>query len=185
MRWKLACGAVGALVLGAAAAQASDATVLADRAGFLVGHAHRCGVAPDRLERSETLVSELILAVSSDVEDRQAAQARFAERALASALADLLAEPVPDCTVVRSEIARLTQHQRPATSPAANQREGQMARNDRSGSGTAQSSRSARAKPAKSAKPASTRREDLTVERRAAIELRRAAQQTRGKPPSI
>ncbi len=60
-----------------------------------------------------------------------------------------------------------------------------MARDNRSGSAPAQPSRSAGVKPAKAAKTASTRPEDLTPERRAALELRRAAQQVRGKPPSI
>jgi hypothetical protein len=56
MRWKLACGAVGVLMLGSTVAQATDATMLADRGGFLVGHAHRCGVAEYRLQRSAVLI---------------------------------------------------------------------------------------------------------------------------------
>ncbi len=60
-----------------------------------------------------------------------------------------------------------------------------MARDNPSGGGPALPSRNAGAKPAKAAKPASTRREDLTPERREALALRRAAQQVRGKPPSI
>src|SRR5690349_11373371 len=110
MPWKPACGAVGALMLGTLAAQASDATMLADRAGFLVGHAHRCGVAEGRLRRSTILIGKLIAAFASDDEDARAARTEFDERALASALADLLDDLVPPCAAVRSELAQLERH---------------------------------------------------------------------------
>lgn len=185
MSWKMACGAVGALLLGAVAAQASDATMLADRAGFLVGHAHRCGVAEDRLRRAAILIDKLIAAFSSDKDDAKAARTEFDERVLASALADLLNDPVPPCAAVRSELVQLERHHGAVALNPGSPREGQMARDNRSDNAPASVSTGPSAKPAKSVKPASPQRENLTPERRADLELRRAAQQTRGKPPSI
>ena len=172
-------------MLGSAAAQASDATMLAGRAGFLVGHAHRCGVAEHRLRRSAVLIKEVIAAFSLDDEDRKAGQERFDEHVLAGALADLLGDPIPSCDAVRSQLALLEQHRRAAPPHPGNLREGQMARDNRSDSAPAQPRSSAVAKPAKSAKPASAPGEDLTAEQRADLALRQAAQQSRGKPPSI
>jgi hypothetical protein len=176
-------GAAGALMLGAVAARASDATTLAGRAGFLVGHAHRCGVAQDRLERSAALVKDVISAFSLDDEDRKDAQERFDERVLAGALADLLDDIVPSCGAVRSQLALLEQHRRAVPPHPGTQRETQMARANRVDSAPAQLA-SPRGQPAKSAKPASTQRQDPTPERRAGLELRRAAQQVRGEPPA-
>jgi hypothetical protein len=177
-------GAVGALVLGTVAAQASDATLLAGRAGFLVGHAHRCGVAQDRLERSAALIKEVISAFSLDDDDRKAGQERFDERVLAGALADLLDDLVPSCGAVRAQLALLEKHRRAVPLRPGTQHPAQMARANRSDGAPALAISSPRAQPAKSAKPASTRREDLTPERRAGLELRRAAQQVRGKLPA-
>jgi len=65
--------------------------------------------------------------------------------------------------------------------PALGEGGKQMARDTSPGRGSARPS----AKPGKSAKPVSTKREELSAERRAALELRRAARESRGKPPSI
>jgi len=59
-------GAIGALLVGALPAQASEATMLAGRAGFLVGHAHRCGVEEERLERATAYGNELIAAFAKE-----------------------------------------------------------------------------------------------------------------------
>ena len=47
---KLVCAAAAALMLSTVVSQASEATLLADRAGFLLGHAHRCGIEDARLQ---------------------------------------------------------------------------------------------------------------------------------------
>lgn len=180
----LAYAAAGVLLFGAAAAQASDATTLAGRAGFLVGHAHRCGVGDARLRHSEALIDELIAAYSIDDDDRDAAREEFVARLVASALAEQLNDPLPSCAAVRAELARLEQH-RPAATHADNQGGGRMAGQNQSDEDPAR--KAATAKPAKAAaaKPATTRREELTPERRAALALKRAAQKERGRPPSI
>ena len=185
MAWKLALCAAGMLWLGTVAAEASEATVVADRAGFLIGHAQRCGVDEARLERVAAFGKELIGAFSRDDDEKVAAQTQFAERILASGLAKLIGDPLPSCAAVRSQLARLEQHRRLMTAAPANQGVGQMANDNRPAGKPARSARDAVAKPAVAAKPATTAREELTTEQRAALELRRTAQQQRGRPPSI
>jgi len=180
MRAKLLCGGFGVLMLAATAAQASDALTVADRAGFLIGHAQRCGVAQDHLERSAKQVDAVIAAFAADEADRDAAQARFAESIAAAALAQFLGDKLPSCAIVRSTLAQFEEHRQ-----AAEHKEGQMARSDRQGGGPTRHTASAGADPRKAVRRTSTQREDLSAERRATLELRRAAQQARGKPPSI
>ena len=59
-----------------------------------------------------------------------------------------------------------------------------MANNDRPTTAPAKPGRHTATKPGTS-KPSSTTREELTAEQRAELELRLAAQQQRGRPPSI
>jgi hypothetical protein len=109
-------GAVVAVAMlgGAAAAHASDATTLADRAGFLVGHALRCGVAEARLKRSATLIGELIGAFALDGDDRSAAQSAFMHRVVSSASAKTSGDPLPSCASVRTQFARFEEHRQVA-----------------------------------------------------------------------
>jgi hypothetical protein len=158
---KLACGVVGVMMLGSTVAEATDATMLAGRAGFLVEHAHRCGVAEYRLQRSAVLIKQLIAAFALDDEDGEAGQARFDENVLAGALADLLGDPMPSCDAVRSQLAVLEQHRQAAAPHPGNRQEEQMAGENRSGSAPAQPKSGAVAKPAKSEIPAATRRETV------------------------
>jgi hypothetical protein len=106
----LPIAAAVAMLAAASAAHASDATTLADRAGFLVGHALRCGVAEARLKHSATLVGDLIGAYALDRDDRKAAQSAFTERVVASVSAKMLGEPLPSCATVRTQLARFEQH---------------------------------------------------------------------------
>lgn len=181
---KLLGGALGVLMFGAnvvaTGAQASEALTLADRAGFLIGHAQRCGVAEDRLERSTKRIDTIIDAFAADNQDRDAAQARFAESIAAAALAQLLGDKLPSCVIVRSTLAQFERHRQPAE-----QGERQMAHSDHHDTGTARRTASTAARSGKAARRITTKREELSAERRAALELRRVAQQTRGRPPSI
>jgi hypothetical protein len=181
---KLVCAATAALMFGSVAVQASEATLLADRAGFLLGHAHRCGIEDARLRHSEGVISDAIAAFALDDEDKETAQTAFAERLLASALAQLLGDPLPSCGTVGAELTRFEQHSRPAMAQPG-KREEEMARSNRSKPEATRSGGAAQAKRKKTRKPASTRPEELTPERRAELELQRAAQQMRGRPPSI
>ena len=101
VRPSMMLGYLAGFLLGMVAAQAdegvSEATVIADRAGFLLGHAHRCGVNDKRLQRSEARLRELIAAFSSDDEDQKTGQSQFVARAIASALAQFRGDPTPSC----------------------------------------------------------------------------------------
>lgn len=180
--WMQALGLAAGLLLGMAAARASEATQLADRAGFLVGHAHRCGVAEAHLERTQGRIDELIAAFSVDDGDNEDAQTQFAQRVLASALAQMIGDPLPACGVVRSQLARFEQHRRPAIAQPDSFKERRLVEQNRPDSGPGRDAAST--KPAKSGKSL-TRREELTPERRSVLELRRAAHRLRGRPPSI
>jgi hypothetical protein len=166
MSAKIAFGAFGALLLGSVAAQASDATLLADRAGFLVGSAHRCGIEAGRVERAAALSDRLIAAFSTDDDDKDAARTHFTEHVLASALAKLLGDPAPSCALVRSQLTELEQHS-PAVAAQNNQGLAELARVARPG-GRATSS--AVGKPGKSKVTAMTRREEPPAGRRSAVD---------------
>lgn len=95
---------------------ASPSTTTADRiaadGGFLLGNAHRCGVATDRVVRAGQLVQDLIAAAAGDKEQRAHAVTRFAKFFLVSAFPDQTKEtPIASCKIVGREFARLEQHQ--------------------------------------------------------------------------
>ena len=54
MRSTSAVTTVLILLLGISVAEAANPTLLAETGGFLLGNAHRCGVAVERVERAET-----------------------------------------------------------------------------------------------------------------------------------
>ena len=107
---KVLAAAAAVLLLGAISAQGSEAILVGDRAGFLFGHAHRCGIEDARLQGLEPVISAAISSFAVDEEDKQAAVSAFARRFLASALAQLSQDPLPFCGTVRSQLARLEQH---------------------------------------------------------------------------
>jgi hypothetical protein len=182
MRWLPPCAAAAALFFAGIAAHASEATLLADRAGFLIGHAQRCGVADARLERSATFVEKLIAAYAVDRDDRVAAKDRFAKRLLASALAELLGDPTPSCAVVRSQLALFERHRLVASAGRRNAG-GAMAHATRS-QPPAQG-RKAAASAARPAQRAPTASAAPAADRRTAVALKRTARQLRRQSPSI
>jgi len=56
------------LPLGIGVAEAANPTLLAETGGFLLGNAHRCGVAVECVERAETVIHDLIVATTRDFE---------------------------------------------------------------------------------------------------------------------
>src|SRR6202035_5389545 len=68
-------------------AEAANPTLLAETGGFLLGNAHRCGVAVERVERAGNVIHGFIVAAARDSSEAAAADSRFAEIFLASALA--------------------------------------------------------------------------------------------------
>jgi hypothetical protein len=89
----------------------TDADRIAANGGFLVGNAHRCGLAPERVERAGELVHELITAASADEQAQSEATMRFVKFFLVSALAGPGKEKlVASCKAVSAELGRLERH---------------------------------------------------------------------------
>jgi hypothetical protein len=99
-------------VLGVGVAAAADATRLAETAGFLLGNAHRCGVASERVDHAGRVIHHLIVAASYDSTEEATADARFVETFLASAAPDPEGALIPSCTAVVAQFERLEQHHR-------------------------------------------------------------------------
>jgi hypothetical protein len=110
LRHTLAAAVASLLLFGAAAARASDATDLAKRAGFLIGHAYRCGAPAPQIKASAAMMDGLIAAYSLNNDDKTAARSEFVEDAASSALAQQVDGPLPECTVVRAQLSRFEQH---------------------------------------------------------------------------
>jgi hypothetical protein len=75
------------LLLGIGVANAADPTQLAATGGFLLGNAHRCGVAVERVERAGKVIHGFIAAAAKDSGEAAAADSRFAAIFLATSLA--------------------------------------------------------------------------------------------------
>jgi hypothetical protein len=97
------------LLLGIGVAEAANPTLLAETGGFLLGNAHRCGVAVELVERAGNVIHGFIVAAARDSSEAAAAS-RFAEIFLASDLADQDPDAFPSCTVVIEQFDRLERH---------------------------------------------------------------------------
>ena len=89
----------------------TDAARIATNAGFLLGNAHRCGIATDRVVKAGQTIRELIHAASRDTKEQDEATEQFATYFLATALPDqgdskLLAP----CNNVASEFQKFERH---------------------------------------------------------------------------
>jgi hypothetical protein len=129
-KWRVVI-ALFCLLYGVAEAAAGEAAAVAERAGFLLGHAHRCGVGAHRLARSAQLVTALIGAFAADEDDERAARDRFASRLLAGALAEPLAGRLASCPAVRTQLAILERHRPPGTDRAGPPEAGRQAQRTR------------------------------------------------------
>jgi hypothetical protein len=96
-------------------AEAADPIRLAETGGFLLGNAHRCGVATERVGHAGTVIHDLIVSASYDPTEEAAADARFAWIFMASAFpgqdGDAL---IPPCKVVIAQFDRLERHHQQA-----------------------------------------------------------------------
>jgi hypothetical protein len=80
--------------------------------GFLVGNAHRCGIASGRVVHASEVVQQLIVAAASDKSARDDALLRFAKFFLVSAFPDPQKEKlVASCSVVTSQFTKFEHHQ--------------------------------------------------------------------------
>jgi hypothetical protein len=104
-----------ALLLSASGmAAAANSTRIAETGAYLLGNAHRCGVADDRVIRAGKVIRELIAAAADDDSERKAAKTRFAEIFRASARVDGDGSSLnPPCKTVVAQFERLEHfHQR-------------------------------------------------------------------------
>jgi hypothetical protein len=90
----------------------TDADRIAADGGFLIGNAQRCGFDTDRVVRAGQLVRQLLAAATADRKEAEAANLRFAEFFIVSAVPDRGKDRlVASCKVVASELAKLEQRQ--------------------------------------------------------------------------
>ena len=96
--------------MGIGMAKAADPTLLAETGGFLLGNARRCGVPIERVERAGKVIHDFIAIAANDPNEAAAADRRFAEIFLASALPEPNPRALPSCEVVRQQFERLERH---------------------------------------------------------------------------
>jgi hypothetical protein len=99
-----------ALLLAAGSAQASEASDVAERGAFLLGHAYRCGVKAEQLQSTAQLVHTISGALAADDDEKAAADKVFAERFVVSAVADSIGQLLPSCASVKRELTELERH---------------------------------------------------------------------------
>ncbi|HEX3419093.1 MAG TPA: hypothetical protein VHT21_22230, partial [Stellaceae bacterium] len=91
-------------------ADAADPTQLAETGGFLLGNARRCGVPVERVASAGNVIHDFIAAAAKDASEAAAADSRFSEIFIASALPDQDPDAFPSCTVVIQQFDRLERH---------------------------------------------------------------------------
>ena len=100
--------AASAVILsGTGIAAAANSIRIAETGALLLGNAHRCGVADERVVRAGKVIRELMIAASEDPSQRIAAKSRFAEIFRAAARTDGSANP--PCKAVLVQFERLEQ----------------------------------------------------------------------------
>ena|SRR5882724_4369323 len=99
------------LLSGTGVFAAPNSARIAETGAHLLGNAHRCGVADDRVVRAGRVIRKLIVAASDDANEQVAAKSRFAEIFRASARPDGEGHaPIP-CKTVMTQFERLEQFQ--------------------------------------------------------------------------
>jgi hypothetical protein len=97
-------------LMGIGVAEAADPTQLAETGGFLLGNARRCGIAVERVESAGKVIHDFIAAAARDSSEAAAADSRFSEIFVASALTDQDPDAFPSCTVVIQQFDRIERH---------------------------------------------------------------------------
>jgi hypothetical protein len=100
-------GATALLLSGSAEAEPANPTQLAETAAYLLGNAHRCGVADERVDHAETAIRELIVVAARDSAEAAAAESRFVEIFSALAAQSRDRDGFPSCKVVIARFERL------------------------------------------------------------------------------
>jgi hypothetical protein len=98
------------LLTGGEVAAAANSTRIAETGAVLLGNAHRCGIADERVVRAGRVIRDLIAAAADDASEQIAAKTRFAEIFRASARAEGDGHAlVPPCKTVVTQFERLEQ----------------------------------------------------------------------------
>jgi hypothetical protein len=90
-------------------AAAPNSTRIAETGAALLGNAHRCGVADERLVRAGKVIRELIVAASDNPNEQKAAKSRFVETFRARAQPEADGGSAPPCKTVLTQFERLEQ----------------------------------------------------------------------------
>src|SRR5437868_14698560 len=98
------------LLLSIGVADAADPTQLAETGGFLLGNAHRCGISVERVASAGKVIHDFIAAAAKDAGEAAAADSRFSEIFVASALPEQDPDAFPSCTVVIQQFDRLERY---------------------------------------------------------------------------
>src|SRR5436190_14769789 len=93
----------------------TDAARIATNAGFLLGNAHRCGIATERVVKAGQMIRELIHAAAKDSREQEDATEQFATLFLATALPELGdskgdSKLVASCSNVTAEFQKFERH---------------------------------------------------------------------------
>lgn len=99
------------------AASADDALRIAERGGFLLGQAYRCGSPVEHLENPANLIQSMLRAAAASSDQRATAEQTFAEQFLVNMITPGHAGLLPSCARVRRELSRLAEHPAPTTLP--------------------------------------------------------------------
>jgi hypothetical protein len=111
--WSLPCVQflpVPLFLSGSAVAEPANSTQLAETAAYLLGNAHRCGVADERVEHAETAIRDLIIAAARDSSEAATAESRFFEIFSVIATRNQDRDGFPSCKVVIARFERLEGH---------------------------------------------------------------------------
>ena len=108
MRMVLFFIACGLLLSATQAFAAASSTRIAETGAYLLGNAHRCGVADERVVRAGKVIRDLIVAAADDESERKAAKSRFTEIFRSNADADSSGRALPPpCKTVVMQFERL------------------------------------------------------------------------------
>ena len=115
MRIPLSFAACALLLVSSNVAEAADPTSLAETNAYLLGNAHRCGVADDRVEHAGAVVRDLIVVAAPDTAELEAARSRYVEIFSALAAPSHDRNGFPSCQVVIPQFERLERNHQQAS----------------------------------------------------------------------
>ena len=96
-------------------AVAAEPTLLAEIGAFLLGNAHRCGVASERVVRAGKIIRDMIASAAHDASEAQLADQRFMNVFISSAHpVSNMSAVAPPCIPVVKQFERLERYHQQA-----------------------------------------------------------------------